>query len=286
MAEAPPAAAPPIGRWSTLADRSKEGTSKRYGNDSPAAYDYVINVLTLGESGVGKTSLIQRYKFGEVQRTTMATIGLQSYTDTFGVGQYKIRLDLSDTGGQERFRAVTPQYMRGKHGMVLVFDVTSRQSFEQVNNWYSMAQHYYTEGKEPPVMLIGNKIDIIEKREVSHQEAKEYARAKNYWYYEMSALFGELESIQAPLRQFVAYCLASRVTQVQPNQVLPTPNESNMTDILKRVNQARNILGPEKASVVTTRRHEDPFVLPQQAHPASQSIDDSYEVDRVKPCAC
>lgn len=224
--------------------RSKNGGS----NNSPASYDYIVSVVILGDSAVGKTSLLQRYTYDTVQAQQTTTVGCGDlYTSTTQLGTYKIRVMLTDTAGQERFRALSTQQVREKHGMLLVFDVTRRETFDHVNEWYAQAQKHYAEGKEPLVVLIANKIDLGQARQVSHQEAKDYADAHNYWYYEMSALKSPVDQdIRIPINHFVAACFAHRVARASNSMLGGMSQESTKADFIQRSALARQVLNSEE----------------------------------------
>jgi small GTP-binding protein len=265
--------------WSNLGQQSAEGTAKRYGDNSPAAYHYIISVVVLGDSAVGKTSLVQRYAHGMVQSVLQSTISPDMFTDVFGIGQYRVRLELWDTAGQERFSSLSAQQVRGKHGMLLVFDVTNRVSFERVNHWYALAQQQYTPGQEPLVLLVGNKIDLVEKRQVSNEEAQEYARQHNYFYSELSALHSQLDDLKQSLRQFAAACFAHRVSQQSKQGPPIQASTSTPSDVLRRLQGAHTVLGHDP-TVVSVRMSMRATVT------RGRTQSEDYETDKPSACAC
>jgi Ras-related protein Rab-8A len=117
-----------------------------------------IKLLFVGDSGVGKTCLLLRYVNNTFSSTFITTIGVDFKRKTVG----ELQLQLWDTAGQERFRTITTSYFRGAMGIVVVYDVTDRQSFESVRGWHRMIQAHAADGVD--VILLGNKVDRGERR--------------------------------------------------------------------------------------------------------------------------
>jgi len=145
-----------------------------------------LKLLLIGNSGVGKSCVLVRFVDDEFEEDTPCTIGVD-YKNTVLEDFHGKRVNLSiwDTAGQEKFRSLTASYYRGTHGIVVVFDVSDRQSFENVDTWLSEAQLYAVKC-DPVILLIGNKIDKPE-RAVTKKEATDYARDKGMVYIETSA---------------------------------------------------------------------------------------------------
>uniref|UniRef100_A0A8R1DX13 Uncharacterized protein n=1 Tax=Caenorhabditis japonica TaxID=281687 RepID=A0A8R1DX13_CAEJA len=143
-------------------------------------------VVVLGDSGVGKTSIIYRHRYGAHYRPVNATIGASFVS--FDVGPVQddlVRLQVWDTAGQERFRCMVPMYMRNADAALIVYDVTNRDSFDDVHRWINdLGRSSGTE--EANVYLIGNKTDLVDKREVSETEGKALAAKINAKFYELS----------------------------------------------------------------------------------------------------
>ncbi|UMM18437.1 hypothetical protein L5515_014508 [Caenorhabditis briggsae] len=143
-------------------------------------------VVVLGDSGVGKTSIIYRHRYGAHYRPVNATIGASFVS--FDVGDARddmVRLQVWDTAGQERFRCMVPMYMRNAEAALIVYDVTDRSTFEDVEKWLKDLDR--SSGTEDAnVFLIANKTDLTEKREVSEAEGKAMAAKINAKYFELS----------------------------------------------------------------------------------------------------
>ena len=148
--------------------------------------DALIKVKMIGDSGVGKTSIITRYIDGKFSENMQATIGID-YKNTFIDIQGKhVKMVLWDTAGQERFRTLTSTYYKGTNGLCVVFDVTSKESFESLDKWIAEFKQNSTEIDSVQVMLIANKIDLPD-RVVSNEESVQYAKKNSMLYIETSA---------------------------------------------------------------------------------------------------
>jgi Ras-related protein Rab-1A len=139
----------------------------------------------LGDAGVGKSSIILRYTKNEFNSQMVSSIGVDFKTKDIIVNNKKVKLQLWDTAGHERFRTITTSYYRGAHGIATVFDLTNRESFEHVEKWLEEINKYAKEN----VMrfLIGNKSDLVNERQVSYEEVRALANKLNIYYVETSA---------------------------------------------------------------------------------------------------
>ncbi|KAG8519339.1 Ras-related protein Rab-18 [Galemys pyrenaicus] len=133
-----------------------------------------LKILIIGESGVGKSSLLLRFTDDTFDPELAATIGVDFKVKTISVDGNKAKLAIWDTAGQERFRTLTPSYYRGAQGVILVYDVTRRDTFVKLDNWLSELETYCTRN-DIVNMLVGNKIDK-ENREVDRNEGLKFAR--------------------------------------------------------------------------------------------------------------
>jgi Ras-related protein Rab-1A len=148
-------------------------------------YDYLFKMLIIGDSGVGKSSLMNRFSDNVFSETYINTIGVDFKIRTIDINGKIIKMQIWDTAGQERFRTIVSSYYRGAHGIMIVFDITDRESFTNVAMWYEEVKKYAIPNVK--TMLIGNKADFNTKRQVEYTEAKEYADSMNMTYFETSA---------------------------------------------------------------------------------------------------
>ncbi|XP_063201764.1 ras-related protein Rab-41 isoform X3 [Chroicocephalus ridibundus] len=148
-----------------------------------------FKLVFLGEQSVGKTSLITRFMYDSFDNTYQATIGIDFLSKTMYLeDRTQVRLQLWDTAGQERFRSLIPSYIRDSTIAVVVYDITNLNSFQQTSKWIDDVR---TErGSDVIIMLVGNKTDLADKRQVSIEEGERKARELNMMYIETSAKAG------------------------------------------------------------------------------------------------
>ena len=148
--------------------------------------DYAFTLLCLGETGVGKTCIILRYTDNKFTRNQMSTVGIDFKIKIIQLKAKIINLLRCHTAGQERFRNITNQYYNGADGILLIFDVTNRKSFENVTYWMNQIGAK-SDREKIGLILVGNKTDE-EKREVSKEEGELFGKNNNIKYIETSAL--------------------------------------------------------------------------------------------------
>jgi len=152
--------------------------------DALNASKYNFKVLVVGDGGVGKTSLTLRFTTGSFRENYMPTLGVNFYSKTVDVGGILVKLTVWDTGGQERFKPLLPNYFKGGQGSLVVFDVTDPESFKSVEKWVEDVKRYCG---DVPIIIVGNKIDLSSKRKISCEDAKELADRLKAPYFESSA---------------------------------------------------------------------------------------------------
>ena len=148
-----------------------------------------FKILTIGESGVGKTSILRRFVENKFLKTHLATIGIDFKTKNLNINNQDIKLKIWDTAGQERFRNITTQYYKGADGIVLVYDVTDEASYEKIRDWMEQILSN-TQQEEIGLVLLGNKCDM-EPRNVTEEMGKKMAEELKVNYFETSALTGQ-----------------------------------------------------------------------------------------------
>ena len=154
-------------------------------------YDEKCRLLIIGDSFVGKTSFLSYYSNGSFNLHYLATAGLELITKDEIIDNKTIRIDLWDTAGNEKFHSLTTGFFKNAEGIMVMFDVTTLTSFENVRNWTeSIKTHLSLEANNIPVIIIGNKIDLKE-REIKTEDANKYCRELGFKYFETSAKTGE-----------------------------------------------------------------------------------------------
>ena len=147
-----------------------------------------FKLVFLGEQCVGKTSLITRFMYDSFDSTYQATIGIDFLSKTMYLEDRTVRLQLWDTAGQERFRSLIPSYIRDSSVAVVVYDITNAKSFQQTTKWIDDVR---TErGSDVIIMLVGNKTDLADKRQVSMEDGEKKAKELNVMFIETSAKAG------------------------------------------------------------------------------------------------
>jgi Ras-related protein Rab-8A len=150
-----------------------------------AAYDYLIKLLLIGDSGVGKSCLLLRFSDDSFTPSFITTIGIDFKIRTIELEGKRIKLQIWDTAGQERFRTITTAYYRGAMGILLVYDVTDEKSFNNIRNWIRNIEQHATESVNK--ILIGNKCDMVEKKVVDSARGKALADEYAIKFLETSA---------------------------------------------------------------------------------------------------
>ncbi|KNE93963.1 GTP-binding protein ryh1 [Puccinia striiformis f. sp. tritici PST-78] len=147
-----------------------------------------FKLVFLGEQSVGKTSLITRFMYDTFDNTYQATIGIDFLSKTMYLDDRTVRLQLWDTAGQERFRSLIPSYIRDSSVAVVVYDVTNRASFINTSRWVDDVRA--ERGGDVIIVLVGNKTDLGDKRQVSTEEAERKSRELEVMFIEASAKAG------------------------------------------------------------------------------------------------
>jgi len=150
-----------------------------------AEHDYFFKILLIGDSGVGKSCLLLRFADDSWTDSHISTIGVDFKIKTLNCDGKVIKLQIWDTAGQERFRTITSSYYRGAQGIILVFDCTDMESFNNVKQWLGEIDRYACENVNK--LLVGNKTDLVQGRVVDKSVASEFAESMSIPYIETSA---------------------------------------------------------------------------------------------------
>ena len=147
---------------------------------------HVFKVLLLGDSTVGKTCFLMRFTENTFQEIHMSTIGLDYRFKKMTLENQEVAtVQIWDTAGQDRFRAITKNYYKGAHGILLIYDVTNQKSFDNVKNWVGQIRENASE--KAIIYIVGNKVDDTAHRVVSKEQGEETAKEFNLKFYEASA---------------------------------------------------------------------------------------------------
>ena len=149
--------------------------------------DYKFKVLLIGDAGVGKSSILLRFVDDTFNPNQTSTIGVDFKPKVMKVRNMKIQVTIWDTAGQERFRTLTTGYYKGAQGIILVYDVTRRDTFENLSSWFAECKNYCSnEGKDAIKLIVANKIDL-DNRVVLTKEGENLAKENGTLYIETSA---------------------------------------------------------------------------------------------------
>ncbi|PIA28539.1 hypothetical protein AQUCO_06900067v1 [Aquilegia coerulea] len=149
-------------------------------------FDYLFKLLFVGDSGVGKSSLLLSFTSDTFEHLS-PTIGVDFKVKLVGLGGKKLKLSIWDTAGQERFRTLTSSYYRGAQGIIMVYDVTRRETFTNLADIWGKEIDLYSTNKDCIKMLVGNKVDKESERVVTRKEAMDFAREYGCLFIECSA---------------------------------------------------------------------------------------------------
>ena len=140
-------------------------------------------VVFIGDTAVGKTSIINQYVYNTSSADHQPTVGIDFFCQAVRDGDRTIRMQIWDTAGQEKFHALIPSYIRNSTVAVLVFDITSQQSFEDLKKWHKTVSDI----ADPSLVVVGNKVDLESSRAVTDEQARQYADSIKAPYMETSA---------------------------------------------------------------------------------------------------
>jgi len=153
-------------------------------------FDKKCNLLIIGDATVGKTCILRRFAHDKFTSNYISTVGIDFFTKDVILDDKKIHIKIWDTAGQERYRSLTQGFFRKAEGIIIVYDITNESSFNNLKFWIdSIESNTNSQNSKIPAIIIGNKIDILE-RKVDKVSAENFAKNKNYKYFEVSAKTG------------------------------------------------------------------------------------------------
>ena len=147
-----------------------------------------FKIIFLGDQGVGKSSILNRFAQDKFEPDYQATIGLDFHSKNAIINGANVRLLLYDTAGQEKFKSLIPMYIRDANIIIVVYDVTIKDSFTHTSHWVNETKDLKKE--DAIFVLVGNKIDLETNRQVSIKEAEEFAKQNDFLFFEVSAKTG------------------------------------------------------------------------------------------------
>mmetsp|Transcript_68038 Transcript_68038/g.61152 ORF Transcript_68038/g.61152 Transcript_68038/m.61152 type:complete len:202 (-) Transcript_68038:364-969(-) len=148
-------------------------------------FDHLFKLVLIGDASVGKTSLLLRFADDSFEDNYISTVGVDFRFRTVTVDNELVKLQIWDTAGQERFRTITSAYYRGANGVILVYDITNNETFQHVQDW--LDEVHKAAGESVTKLVVGNKADLIQQRQVNESQASQYADSVNASFIETSA---------------------------------------------------------------------------------------------------
>ncbi|KYR01237.1 Rab GTPase [Tieghemostelium lacteum] len=155
----------------------------------PTTYEHIFKFIMVGDSAVGKSNLLLQFIDKRFQPNSDYTIGVEFGSRSIMIDQTQIKLQIWDTAGQEKFRSITRAYYRGALCAMIVYDITRRESFENLASWLSDCRKFSS--SDVVIALVGNKCDLEANRQVSIQEAQDFSKEHGLIFFETSAKTGQ-----------------------------------------------------------------------------------------------
>ena len=152
-------------------------------------YDVLFKIVLIGDSFVGKTNIMSKYLMNEFHEDSKATVGVEFGAKKFDIEGKSVKAQSWDTAGQERYKSITTTYYKGAKGALIVYDITRKETFDSVDRWISELLN--SGDKNMTMLLIGNKCDLDNQRQVTKEQGEEKAKAFKVAFLETSASSGE-----------------------------------------------------------------------------------------------
>ena len=152
-------------------------------------YELMVKVVIVGDSGVGKTNIMSKYLKNEFHEDSKATVGVEFGSKQFNIQGHQAKAQIWDTAGQERYKAITSSYYKGDKGAFIVYDITRKNTFDSISRWVSDITA--TADKKITLILIGNKSDLEDQRQVTKEQGEEKAKEFGLAFLETSASSGD-----------------------------------------------------------------------------------------------
>ena len=153
------------------------------------SYEMMVKVVLVGDSGVGKTNIMSKYLKNQFMENSKATVGVEFGSKLFNHEGHKIKAQIWDTAGQEKYKAITGAYYKGSKGAFVVYDITRKETFASVERWVNDLKS--TSDPKLTIILIGNKNDMEDQRQVTKEQGEEKAKSFGCAFLETSALSGD-----------------------------------------------------------------------------------------------
>jgi len=174
-------------------------------------YDFFIKLVIIGNANVGKTKIIERYVNNIYYPNSTSTMGIDFYSKKLFIKDNNVKLQLWDTAGQEKFMAITSSFIKKTNGIILVYDITNPSSYTNLNKWLNVIKKNATE-TEYDILLLGNKYDMCEKREVEFFDGSQFAITNNISMFEEVSALENSDNIKKIIDDFI-YIIVERMIE-------------------------------------------------------------------------
>ncbi len=152
-------------------------------------FDMMFKIVLVGDQFVGKTNIMSKYLKNEFHEDSKSTVGVEFGSKQFIIENHKIKAQIWDTAGQERYKSITSAYYKGAKGVFVIYDISNKNSFDSIDSWVNDVKA--TADKRLTVVIIGNKCDLEEQRQITTQEGEQKATKLEAAFFETSALLGQ-----------------------------------------------------------------------------------------------
>ena len=187
-------------------------------------YDYLFKILLIGNTGVGKSTLLIKYIDNIFLSSHVNTIGVDFKINNIRINDKNIKLHIWDTAGQERYRSIIKAYYNGAHGVLIIIDLCNKESIEQIDFWINEIKKHSS--SNIIMYIIGNKADLEHKRVISYNDINNYAKLNKIKYFETSATnFDDIDN--------VFNCIATDLMNEYKNSYIIVNNDSNDLNKIK-----------------------------------------------------
>ncbi len=185
-------------------------------------YDMIIKLVIVGDSSVGKTNLLLRYADDKFDANQKPTIGMDFLSRDIVVDKHSVKVQFWDTAGQEKYKAIASSYYKVASGVILVYDISRRDTFQKLDSWHNEILNFANKGFK--IMLIGNKNDLETERQVSADEGKLFAESKGMFFWETSAKVNSDRGVNKAIESIVHECIKETLRLEMNNETVQIEN--------------------------------------------------------------
>ncbi len=185
-------------------------------------YDMIIKLVIVGDSSVGKTNLLLRYADDKFDANQKPTIGMDFLSRDIVIGKHSVKVQFWDTAGQEKYKAIASSYYKVASGVLLVYDISRRETFQKLDSWYNEIMNFTNKGMK--IMLIGNKMDLETERQVSADEGRMFAEKKGMFFWETSAKVNIDRRVHQAFESLIQECIKETMRLEMNNETVQIEN--------------------------------------------------------------